>query len=168
MKNPLPTNLRSHSAATVSAKDVGQTVTLAGWVHSRRDHGGLYFFDLRDRSGLVQVVVHPDNAEAFKLAGELGAEYVVKIVGKVEKRPAGTENTKIPTGQIEVHAQTLKVLNTSKTLPFEIDEAARQVWLDCFDKTLENAEAKYNFPKEHLEGFKSFLRDFSAWMVNQK
>src|SRR5260370_144745 len=113
MKHPLPTALRSHSAATLAAKDVGQTVTLAGWVHSRRDHGGLYFFDLRDRSGLVQVVVHPDNAAAFQTAGALGAEYVVSVVGKVEKRPAGTENSKIPTGQIEVHAATLKVLNSS-------------------------------------------------------
>ena len=122
MKHPLPTALRSHSAATLSAKDVGQAVTLAGWVHSRRDHGGLYFFDLRDRSGLIQVVVDPENAAAFKLAGELGAEFVVGVKGKVAKRPAGTENPKLPTGEIEVHVQELKVLNTSKVLPFEIDE----------------------------------------------
>ena len=122
MKHPLPTALRSHSAATLSAKEIGQTVTLAGWVHSRRDHGGVYFFDLRDRSGIVQVVVHPDNAEAFLAAGKLGAEYVVGVVGKVEQRPAGTENAKIPTGQIEIHTATLKVLNSSKTLPFEVDE----------------------------------------------
>jgi aspartyl-tRNA synthetase len=122
MKHPLPTALRSHSAATLSAKDVGQSVTLAGWVHSRRDHGGLYFFDLRDRSGLIQIVVDPENAAAFKLAGELGAEFVVGVTGKVARRPAGTENPKLPTGEIEVHVDTLKVLNTSKVLPFEIDE----------------------------------------------
>ena len=122
MNNPLPTQMRSHCAATLSAKDVGQTVRLAGWVHSRRDHGGLYFFDLRDRSGLVQIVVHPDNAAAFATAGELGAEYVVSVVGQVSKRPAGTVNAKLPTGEIEIHVAQLKVLNTSKVLPFEIDE----------------------------------------------
>jgi aspartyl-tRNA synthetase len=122
MNHPLPTGLRSRQAATLSAKDLDATVTLAGWVHSRRDHGGLYFFDLRDRSGIVQVVVHPDNKAAFELASSLGAEFVVSVTGKVSKRPAGTENAKIPTGEIEVQGDAIKILNTSKTLPFELDE----------------------------------------------
>jgi aspartyl-tRNA synthetase len=114
--------MRSHPCGALRASHIGQTVTLCGWVHSRRDHGGLYFFDLRDRSGLVQVVVNPDQAEAFLAAAKLGAEHVVQVQGSVGKRPAGTENPKMPTGEIEVSAQAIKPLNTSKVLPFEIDE----------------------------------------------
>jgi len=114
--------MRSHSAGSLNASSIGQDVRVAGWVHSRRDHGGVYFFDLRDRSGLLQVVVHPENAAAFLAAGKLGAEWVVSIKGKVGRRPKGTENPKIPTGEIELTADEVVVLNTCKVLPFEIDE----------------------------------------------
>ncbi len=120
----MKTALRDRPCAEVNAAHVGHKVLLAGWVHARRDHGGVYFFDLRDRSGLVQVVVHPDDAEAFIAAGRLGAEYVIQVSGVVERRPQGTENPKLPTGEIEVRAATLKVLNSCRTLPFEIDEHA--------------------------------------------
>ena len=113
---------RSHSAGHLNASAVGNTVRVAGWVHSRRDHGGVYFFDLRDRSGLVQVVVNPDKAEAFLAAAKLGAEWVVSVSGVIQRRPKGTENPKLPTGEIELHADEVKVLNTCKTLPFELDE----------------------------------------------
>jgi len=99
-------------------------VRLAGWVHARRDHGGVYFFDLRDRSGLVQVVVHPERTEAFLTAGRLGSEFVVSVAGTVSPRPAGTENPKLPTGAVEVLAEVISLLNPSKVLPFEIDEHA--------------------------------------------
>jgi aspartyl-tRNA synthetase len=118
----MKTALRNHVCGELRAAHEGREVTLAGWVHSRRDHGGLYFFDLRDRSGFVQVKVDPDAAEAFLAAGKLGAEYVVQITGKVGRRPKGTENPKLPTGEIEVSASTVKVLNASKVLPFEVDE----------------------------------------------
>ena len=117
MDNPM----RTHSAATLNASSVGADVRVAGWVHSRRDHGGVYFFDLRDRSGLLQVVVHPENAAAFLAAGKLGAEWVVSIKGRIGRRPKGTENAKIPTGEIELTADEVVVLNTCKVLPFEID-----------------------------------------------
>ena len=128
--------MRSHDAGTLNASFEGKPVRVAGWVHSRRDHGGVYFFDLRDRSGLVQVVVHPDKAEAFLIAAKLGAEFVVSVSGTVQKRPQGTENPKLPTGEIELSADSVTVLNTSKTLPFEID-----------DHTTVNEEArlKYRF-----------------------
>ncbi|MBI3552993.1 MAG: aspartate--tRNA ligase [Elusimicrobia bacterium] len=122
MSSPLATGLRTHACGLLTAKDEGTSVKLAGWVHSRRDHGGLYFFDLRDRTGLVQVVVSPDDAQTFSAAGSLGAEFVVGVEGTVGRRPKGTENPKLPTGEVEVRAQSIKVLNSSKTLPFELDE----------------------------------------------
>ncbi|MBI2933962.1 MAG: aspartate--tRNA ligase, partial [Chloroflexi bacterium] len=98
-------------------------VRLAGWVHRRRDHGGVIFIDLRDRSGLVQVVFNPvASSEAHKVAYDLRNEYVVMVEGQVIRRPAGTENPKMPTGQVEVLAQGLKVLNTSRTPPFYVNE----------------------------------------------
>ena len=118
MENPM----RTHSAGSLDAGFVGREVRVAGWVHSRRDHGGVYFFDLRDRSGLVQVVVHPEKTDAFLAAGKMGAEWVVSVKGKVGRRPAGTENRKIPTGEIELSVDELEILNTCKVLPFEIDE----------------------------------------------
>ena len=114
--------MRTHSAGALNAAHVGTEVTVSGWVHSRRDHGGVYFFDLRDRSGLLQVVVHPENAEAFLAAGKMGAEWVVSVRGKVGRRPKGTENPKMPTGEIEVTADAVEILNTCKVLPFEVDD----------------------------------------------
>jgi aspartyl-tRNA synthetase len=114
--------IRDAQAGTLNASAVGRSVRVAGWVHSRRDHGGVYFFDLRDRSGLLQVVVNPEQAEAFLVAGKLGAEFVVSVSGTVRPRPKGTENPKLPTGQVELHADEVVVLNTSKVLPFEVDE----------------------------------------------
>jgi aspartyl-tRNA synthetase len=116
--------LRTHPAGALTAADAGREVRVAGWVHARRDHGGVYFFDLRDRSGLVQVVVHPETAEAFLAAAKLGAEWVVSIRGKVGPRPKGTENPKMPTGQVEITASEVTVLNSCKVLPFEVDERA--------------------------------------------
>ena len=100
----------------------GQTVTLCGWIHSRRDHGGVVFCDLRDRTGLVQVVFHPEKADLFALAGTLGGEYVVQVTGLVTLRPEGTRNANIGTGDVEVEAQTLEILNSSKPSPFPISD----------------------------------------------
>ncbi len=112
--------------------EVGSEVNLFGWVHRRRDHGGLIFIDLRDRSGIAQVVVNPATAsEAHVVAEQLRSEWVVSIAGRVEKRPEGTENPQLPTGDVEVHASGVEVLNPSKTPPFyineeqEVDEALR-------------------------------------------
>ena len=111
---------------------VGEEVTLSGWVHRRRDHGGLIFIDLRDRSGIAQVVINPATApEAHAVAEQLRAEWVVSITGMVEKRPEGTENPQLATGDVEVHATAAETLNPSKTPPFyvneeqEVDEALR-------------------------------------------
>lgn len=102
-------------------KHIGQTVTLSGWVHRRRDHGGVIFLDVRDRKGLVQVVVNPENKEAFALAEKVRSEYVVRVTGEVRARPEGTTNKDLSTGQVEIVAQQLDILNASETPPFPLD-----------------------------------------------
>src|SRR5437867_3618233 len=102
---------RSMMCGEVRAEHIGQTLVLQGWVHSTRDHGGLIFVDLRDRAGIVQTVVNPTNAEAFDSASTLHDEYVVEIHGSVERRPSGSENPRITTGQVELHATRVIVLN---------------------------------------------------------
>src|SRR5438067_2477789 len=105
----------------VRATDVGQRVRLQGWLHRSRDHGGLIFADLRDRAGLVQIVFNPERApEAHALASACRAEYVLEVEGEVSRRPAGTENPNLSTGEIEVLADTLTVLNPSQPLPFAV------------------------------------------------
>ena len=115
-------SIRSRTAGDLRANDVGEQVTLAGWVSKRRDHGGLIFIDLRDRSGIVQCTFDPaGNAEAFALAERVRPEWVVELKGELRKRPEGTDNPSMPTGEVEVAVSDLKVLNTSETPPFEID-----------------------------------------------
>jgi aspartyl-tRNA synthetase len=114
--------MRTCYAGQVSEKLLDQTVTLMGWAHRRRDHGGVIFIDLRDREGLVQVVCDPDRAYSFKIAEDVRSEYCLKIVGKVRARPAGTENANLVSGKIEVLCHEIEVLNPSVPIPFQIDE----------------------------------------------
>jgi aspartyl-tRNA synthetase len=115
--------LKTHSCGELNKKNAGSRVTLAGWVDRRRDHGGLVFIDLRDREGVVQVVFNPEIArDSYQIANELRNEYVVSVEGKVSLRPAGTENPKLPTGDVEVIVETAKIFNASKTPPFYINE----------------------------------------------
>jgi aspartyl-tRNA synthetase len=114
---------KDHSCGELRKSDSGKIVTLAGWVHRRRDHGGIIFIDLRDVNGITQVVFNPDiSKEAHSIAEELRNEYVIKISGTVSERPEGTENKSLPTGEIEVIAIDLKILNRAKTPPFYINE----------------------------------------------
>lgn len=115
--------LKTHSCAELRKKNVGQKVTLAGWVHRRRDHGGMAFIDLRDSSGIVQIVFNPQiSPEVCRIAGSLRNEYVIQIVGEVVSRPEGTENSKLTTGEIEVVVQQADILSRSETPPFYINE----------------------------------------------
>lgn len=114
--------MRSHYCGQVTEALMGETVQLCGWVHRRRDHGGVIFIDLRDHEGLVQIVLHPDNQDLFKQAEMLRSEYVLRVVGQVRARPEGTVNANLATGQIEIAVQQLQVLNRSEPLPFPIDE----------------------------------------------
>ncbi|WP_104204226.1 aspartate--tRNA ligase [Billgrantia saliphila] len=114
--------MRSHYCGQLNETLVDQTVTLCGWVHRRRDHGGVIFLDMRDRDGIAQVVVDPDTAEAFANADRARSEFVLRISGRVRLRPEGTQNPKMPTGMIEVLAKEVEVLNTAATPPFQLDE----------------------------------------------
>ena len=114
--------MRSHYCGELRATLVDRTVTLCGWAHRRRDHGGVIFIDLRDREGLAQVVCDPDRKEAFHLAERVRSEYVLRVTGKVRRRPAGTVNPELPTGEVEVLAHEVEILNPSATPPFQLDE----------------------------------------------
>jgi len=115
--------LKSHNCGGLRKNHAGKEVTLAGWVHRRRDHGGKVFIDLRDREGIVQVVFNPQvSQEAYQVAGSLRSEYVIQVAGEVAPRPKGTENRKLATGDIEVVAKEAFILNASKTPPFYVSE----------------------------------------------
>jgi len=114
--------MRSEYCGLVSRKHLGQTVNVVGWMHRRRDHGGVIFLDLRDREGLLQVVCDPDNADTFRSAEKLRNEFVLKVTGKVRLRPEGTVNPNLVSGEVEVLADAIEILNASATPPFQMDD----------------------------------------------
>lgn len=129
--------LRTHTCGGLGIKDIGASVSVCGWVHSSRDHGGLLFLDIRDFSGVIQAVFNPEeNKNLHEKARELTNESVVLVKGIIKKRPAGTENKKIPTGEIEITANGLEVLSTSEAVPFEIEDNI---------KVSEEVRLKYRF-----------------------
>src|SRR6266498_1865839 len=112
---------KTHTCGELRGTHVGQQVTIAGWVHRRRDHGGVIFLDLRDRYGIVQVTINPNlSKETLDAVSNVRMEWVLQITGTVHKRPAGMENPKMQTGEIEVIAESIEVLNPAKTLPFMV------------------------------------------------
>ncbi|NOT14143.1 MAG: aspartate--tRNA ligase [Methylotenera sp.] len=114
--------MRTHYCGHLNREHIGQTVTLCGWAHRRRDHGGVIFIDLRDREGLAQIVIDPDTKEAFAIAETVRNEFVLKITCKVRARPEGTVNPNLPTGEVEMLATEIEVLNPSLTPPFMLDD----------------------------------------------
>src|SRR5690606_37010608 len=114
--------MRTHLAKDLTESLIDTRVSLCGWVHRRRDHGGVIFIDLRDRGGIVQVVADPDLPEPFAAADGVRSEFVIGVTGRVRARPAGTENPELATGTIEVLADAIEVLNPSRALPFQLDE----------------------------------------------
>ena len=113
--------MRTHFCGELNKKNLKQEVTLCGWVNRRRDHGGVIFLDLRDKKGLAQIVINPETRDTFKLAESVRNEFVLKITGNVIARASEMINKKIPTGEIEVLASEIKILNTSKPIPFQLD-----------------------------------------------
>ena len=116
--------MRSHYCGHVNESLLGQQVEVCGWVHRRRDHGGVIFVDLRDREGIVQVVFDPAAPETFMLAERVRGEFVLRVKGGVRPRPAGTENPNLPTGQVEIICEELELLNRAEALPFQIEDEA--------------------------------------------
>jgi len=114
--------MRTHYCGELNRSHIDQQVTLCGWAHRRRDHGGVIFIDLRDNKGLAQIVIDPDTAEAFKIAESIRNEYVLKITCKVRMRPEGTVNKNLPTGEVEMLASDVEILNASLTPPFMLDD----------------------------------------------
>jgi aspartyl-tRNA synthetase len=153
---------RTHVCGALRAENVGEHVTLAGWVNRRRDHGGVTFIDLRDRSGIVQVVAHPEkSAEAHKAAEALRNEWVIQVEGVVQKRPKDMENPDLVTGQIEVEIEEIKVLNPAHTPPFLINEEAEvdeMVRLQYRYLDLRRPRMQRNLQLRHAAV--KFIRDF--------
>ena len=113
---------RTHKCNEISKYLIGKEISIAGWIRRRRDHGGVIFFDVRDETGLVQVVYNPELKEIFELAESCRNEFVVYSKGKVRERPDGTVNENLISGKVEIEANELTILNTSLPLPFQLDE----------------------------------------------
>ncbi len=116
------TDMRSHYSSQIDAELIDQEVTACGWVNTRRDHGGVIFIDLRDHHGILQVVFDPDTPESFAIAERVRNEYVLRIHGRVRRRPEGTVNPDLPTGEIEVLGHSIEILNAAETPPFQLDD----------------------------------------------
>jgi len=151
--------VRDRYCGKVSRDDIGKVIDLAGWVFRRRDHGGLIFTDLRDITGIVQVVFSPEiSREAHERAGDIKQEYVLKVTGRVEKRPPETENPNMPTGDVEVLVNSFEILNTSKPLPFQLDE----------DEPNESLRLKYRYlDLRRPEIQKIFLARHKAYKITR-
>ena len=152
--------LRSHHCGDINESLIDQNITVSGWAQRRRDHGGVIFIDLRDASGLLQVVIDPDAVEAFAIADTVRNEHVLRVTAKVRARPEGTTNAELPTGMVEVYATELEVLNRADPIPFQLDE----------DDVSEAVRLKYRFldlRRESMQeifrlrsGVTKYLRDF--------
>ncbi len=163
--------MRTHYCGEVRLEQVGQKVTLSGWVQRRRDHGGLVFVDLRDRSGLVQVVFNPDQGgSAFQVVERLRNETVITVLGEVRRRPAGTENKNLPTGQIEVGAQELQILNECRPLPFSIEdeidtEESIRLRYRMLDLRRPKMQSYLRLRHQLMQGIRRYLNEHDFWEV---
>ncbi len=159
--------MRSHKCGELNTAHLGETVDLCGWVHRRRDHGGVIFIDLRDRAGLIQIVFDPDTAETFAIGESVRSEYVLKVQGKVRNRPQGTVNLNMITGEVEVLIQHIEILNKSETPPFPI-ESDMEVNEDTrlryryIDLRRDEMQQKMRFRRDVSKSLRNFLdeRDY--------
>ena len=140
---------RTHYCGSIDKKNIGQEVAIAGWIHRRRDHGGVIFFDIRDETGLVQVVYNPDNKDSFSLAETCRSEFVLLSMGIVQERPEGTINPDLLSGEIEINASGLTILNNSLALPFQLDE---------YTSVGEETRLKYRFLELRRDAMQTKLR----------
>jgi len=140
--------LRSHNCGQINESLIDQVITVSGWAQRRRDHGGVIFIDLRDASGLLQVVVDPDAVDAFAVADTVRNEHVLTVTAKVRARPEGTTNAELPTGMVEVYATDIEVLNRAEPIPFQLDD----------DDTSEAVRLKYRFLDLRRESMQKIFR----------
>ncbi len=162
--------MRTHRCGELNESHIDQEVDLCGWVHRRRDHGGVIFIDLRDREGMVQVVVDPDTPEAFAAAEQVRSEYVIKVHGKVRRRPEGTDNPNLPTGQIEVLASSLEILNRAETPPFPLDSevpVSEEVRLRYryLDLRRPEMQAKLKLRRDIVRALRNFLDEHGFFEI---
>ncbi|TET30652.1 MAG: aspartate--tRNA ligase, partial [Anaerolineales bacterium] len=163
--------LKTHNCGELRSDHIGQQVTLAGWVNRRRDHGGVTFIDLRDRSGIAQIVANPEiSPDAHEAAVEIRNEWVLQIEGVVRSRPEGMVNPDLPSGEIEVETQKIVVLNPAKTPPFAINEETEvdeMVRLKYRYLDLRRERMKGNLELRHkvVKYIRDFLSERDFWEV---
>ena len=163
-------SIKRVSCGALTAADVGREVDLAGWVHRRRDHGGLIFIDVRDREGITQITFDPSKGEVFRIAETLRSEDVVRVLGRVGRRPAGTENSKLVTGEIEVPADSLEILNRSETPPFVIsasEEPDENVRLRYRYLDLRRPRMQRNLQMRHrlIKAIRDYFDEHGFWDI---
>src|SRR4051812_37244216 len=161
---------RTHGAGTLRAANIGETVTLSGWVRRRRDQGGVIFIDLWDRSGLVQAVCDSTEApEPHAVADRCRGEWVISVRGTVRRRPEGSENPKLDTGQVEVRAEEVEILNASKTPPFVLtdERIAEEIRLEYRYLDLRRAKMQRNLELRHrvIKATRDFLDAEGFWEI---
>lgn len=163
--------MRSHKCGELNSTHLGESVELCGWVHRRRDHGGVIFIDLRDREGLVQIVFDPDKPEVFSVAESVRSEYVLKIQGTVRNRPEGTINPDMATGEIEILVDTVEVLNTAQTPPFPLESGDIEVNEDTrlryryIDLRRQEMQDKMRFRRDVTRCLRNFLDEHDFYEI---
>ena len=163
--------MRSHKCGELNSTHLGENVELCGWVHRRRDHGGVVFIDLRDREGLVQIVFDPDRPDVFAIAESVRSEYVLKIQGTVRSRPEGTINPEMATGEIEILVNTVEVLNTAQTPPFPLESGDIEVNEDTrlryryIDLRRTEMQEKIRFRRDVTRCLRNFLDEHDFYEI---
>lgn len=162
--------MRSHCCGELDATHVGATVEICGWVHRRRDHGGVIFLDMRDRTGIIQVVYDPDTEDSFNMADEVRNEFVLRVTGKVRPRPEGSVNPEMATGEVEVLGATLEILNPALTPPFQLDEysdAGEDIRLKYryIDLRRPEMQARLKMRAQITSVVRSFLEQLGHWEI---
>jgi aspartyl-tRNA synthetase len=163
--------MRSHKCGELNSTHLGENVELCGWVHRRRDHGGVIFIDLRDREGLVQIVFDPDRPDVFAIAESVRSEYVLKIQGTVRSRPEGTINPEMATGEIEILVNTVEVLNTAQTPPFPLESGDIEVNEDTrlryryIDLRRTEMQEKIRFRRDVTRCLRNFLDEHDFYEI---
>ncbi len=155
--------MRSHHCGLVNEELIDEQISVCGWAHRRRDHGGVIFVDLRDRTGLLQIVADPDEGHAFAVADKVRGEFVLRVTGRVRRRPQGTENPELPTGKVEIYAKEFEILNRALPLPFQLDDTdvneAVRLKYRYLDLRRPEMQRKFHLRHRVVSSLRSFLEE---------